>query len=62
MNEMALKMYEQGFDFRFQTVQAIPVFINEMVVRLVYSIRRLIKYFAETEPKKYSFSSKKNGY
>ena len=57
MNEMALKMYEQGFDFRFQTAQAIPVFINEMVVRLVYSIRRLIKYFAETEPQKYSFSS-----
>ena len=57
MNEMALKMYEQGFDFRFQTAQAIPVFINEIVVRLIYSIRRLIKYFAETEPKKYSFSS-----
>ncbi|MBQ5562901.1 MAG: hypothetical protein IIT39_05910, partial [Clostridia bacterium] len=57
MNEMALKMYEQGFDFRFQTAQEIPVFINEMVVRLIYSIRRMIKYFAETERKKYSFSS-----
>lgn len=33
------------YDVRFQTTQAIPVFINEMVVRLLYSIRRLIKYF-----------------
>ena len=45
VNELALKMFEKGYDVRFQTTQAIPVFINEMVVRLLYSIRRLIKYF-----------------
>lgn len=55
INEIALTIFEKGYDTRFQTTQAIPVFINEMVVRLVYSIRRLIKYFYETEKKSFSF-------
>lgn len=46
VNELALKLFEKGYDVRFQTAQAISVFINEMVVRLFYSIRRLIKYFS----------------
>jgi len=33
--ELAVKMFEKGYDVRFQTAQAIPVFINEMVVRLI---------------------------
>lgn len=45
VSEMALKMFEKGYDVRFQTAQAIPVFINEMIVRLFYLIRRIIKYF-----------------
>ena len=45
VNELALKLFEKGYDVRFQTTQAIPVFINEMVVRLLYSIRRLIGYY-----------------
>lgn len=49
VSELALKLYEQGYDARFQTAQAIPVFINEMLVRLMYSVRRLVKYFSETE-------------
>lgn len=49
LNELALSIYKQGFDTRFQTAQAIPVFINEMVVRLVYAIRRMVKYFAATK-------------
>ena len=49
VNELALTLYNEGYDARFQTAQAIPVFINEMIVRLCYAIRRLIKYFAETE-------------
>lgn len=48
VNDLALKMFEKGYDSRFQTAQAIPVFINEMVVRLFYSIRRLIKYYTST--------------
>ncbi len=50
LNEMALKIYTEGFDLRFQTAQMIPVFLNELVVRLAYSVRRLIKYF-KTQPK-----------
>ena len=49
INELALNLYNEGYDARFQTAQAIPVFINEMVVRLCYGIRRLIKYFVETD-------------
>lgn len=44
-NELALRLFEKGYDIRFQTVQIIPVFINEIVTRLFYSIRRLIKYY-----------------
>ena len=45
VNELALKLFEKGYDVRFQTTQTIPVFINEIVVRMLYSIRRLIKYY-----------------
>lgn len=45
VNELALKLFKKGYDVRFQTIQAIPVFINEMIVRLLYSIRRLIGYY-----------------
>lgn len=50
LNEIALSIYKEGFDLRFQTVQMIPVFVNELIVRLAYSVRRMIKYF-KTEPK-----------
>ena len=56
IGELALKMFEKGYDVRFQTAQAIPVFINEMVVRLLYSIRRLIKYFITIPNEKRSLS------
>lgn len=56
VNELALKLFEKGYDVRFQTTQAIPVFINEMVVRLLYSIRRLIRYFSTTSKAERSFS------
>lgn len=47
VNELALNLYKEGYDARFQTTQAIPVLINELLVRLMYSVRRLIKYFAD---------------
>ncbi|GGA91785.1 hypothetical protein [Ornithinibacillus halotolerans] len=56
INELAINIYEEGFDARFQSTQAIPVLINEMLVRLVYAIRRLIKYFTETDKETRSFS------
>lgn len=56
INELGLKMYEKGYDARFQTAQAIPVFVNEMVVRLLYGIRRVVKYFAVTNDETRSFA------
>lgn len=55
MDELALNIFEQGYDSRFQTAQAIPVFINELLVRLIYAVRRLFKYFAETPKTEQSF-------
>lgn len=49
INELALRMFKEGYDARFQTAQAIPVFVNEMLVRLIYSIRRLMRYFQDTK-------------
>ena len=57
INELALEIYKQGYDARFQVAQAIPVFINEILVRVIYSVRRLIKYFTSTKSEDRSFSS-----
>lgn len=56
LNELALQIYKEGYDARFQTVQAIPVFINEMLVRVIYSIRRLVRVFSETKKEDRSLS------
>lgn len=56
VNELALTLFEKGYDVRFQTTQAIPVFINEMVVRLMYSVRRLVKYYMTIPREERSFS------
>ena len=53
--DLAVDMYEKGFDIRFQTTQAIPVLINEAIVRLLYSVRRLIKYYKDTDKSERSF-------
>lgn len=54
---LALEIFKQGYDIRFQTAQAIPVLINELVVRLFYLVRRLLRYFKETEKADRSFKS-----
>lgn len=56
MNQLALDIFKEGYDARFQTTQAIPVFINEMLVRLIYSVRRLFKYFSDTRKEERSVS------
>lgn len=56
-NELALEIYRQGYDVRFQAAQAIPVFVNEVLVRSMYSIRRLIRFFTATEKADRTFSS-----
>ena len=48
VNDLAVKIFENGFDVRFQAAQAIPVFVNEILVRIMYSVRRLIRYFKDT--------------
>ena len=55
INELAIQMYKEGYDARFQVAQAIPVFINEMLARLFYSIRRLVRYFANVKREERSF-------
>lgn len=55
INELALQMFKEGYDARFQTAQAIPVFVNEMLVRLIYSMRRLMRYFQNIKKEDRSF-------
>lgn len=57
LNELALSIYKKGYDFRFQTAQLMPVFINETIVRLMYAVRRMIKYFVEANGKERSASA-----
>lgn len=57
INELALKVFEEGYDARFQTAQVIPVCLNELLVRLIYSIRRLFKYLSETPREYRSFTT-----
>jgi hypothetical protein len=54
-NNLATELFNQGFDARFQTAQAIPVFINSLLVRLLYSVRRLIQYYSNTKEEDRSF-------
>lgn len=56
MNKLALNIFEKGYDIRFQTAQAIPVFLNELLVRLIYAIRRLFRYFSEIPKTERSFA------
>ena len=55
LNELVLNIYKEGYDVRFQAAQAIPVFINEIVVRLIYSIRRMIRYYGTVDKEQRSF-------
>ena len=56
LNELALNIFEKGYDTRFQTAQTIPVLLNELIVRLIYAVRRLFKYFKETPKVERSFA------
>ena len=47
-NELAIEIFNNGYDFRFQTTQIIPVLLNELIVRVFYATRRLIRYFNNT--------------
>lgn len=55
VNELALQIYRQGYDLRFESTKAIPVFVNELLVRLMYSVRRLFRYYIQTQKDDRSF-------
>ena len=55
VNELALQIYRQGFDIRFEAACAIPVFVNELLVRLMYSVRRVFRYYIKTQKDDRSF-------
>ena len=46
INNLAIRVFTEGFDARFQTTQAIPVFINSILVRTIYAVRRLFRYLS----------------
>lgn len=55
INKFALEIYKQGYDLRFEVAKAIPVFVNELVVRMVYSIRRLVRFYLNNQNRDRSF-------
>lgn len=57
INELALSIYKEGYDIRFQAAQFIPVFINEVIVRFVYGLRRLLKYLKTTDKEERTVSA-----
>ena len=57
INEFAIKIFEEGYDTRFQATQVIPVLINEFVVRLFYAIRRLLNYYSHTNKEERSLKT-----
>lgn len=56
INQVALEIYQQGFDVRFLAAQAVPVFVNEVVVRFLYAMRRLLNYLSQRGGGKLVFS------
>ena len=56
VGELAVEVYKKGYDSRFQTTQMIPVIINELLVRFIYSVRRMFRYFSTTDKDERSFS------
>lgn len=56
--EMMTKVYEDGYDFRFGIATAIPVVINELLVRTVWTIKNK---FMEGKDLRSSLPSMKNG-
>lgn len=47
--KLALHLFKHGYDFRFQTAQAIPVFLNGLTVRMIYMVRRMILYYKDDD-------------
>lgn len=57
INTIAIKIYQKGYDIRFETAKTIPVILNELLVRFIYSLRRLFNYFSISQNKEHTFRS-----
>ena len=55
IGELAMDVFKQGFDARFQAAQLVPVLVNEAAVRLFYAVRRALRYFSATKENTRSF-------
>ena len=55
IEDLALQIFKEGFDLRFQAAQTIPVCLNEFIVRFIYAVRRLFGYFINTSKEERSF-------
>ena len=54
-HNLGLEIYKKGYDIRFQATQVIPVLVTEVITRIIYSVRRLISYYQNTEKENRSF-------
>ncbi len=57
VNQIAVEIFNEGFDLRFQAAQTIPVILNEIIARFFYSTRRLINYYSNTPKMLRSFNA-----
>lgn len=55
IEDLALQIFKEGFDLRFQAAQTIPVCLNEFIVLFIYAVRRLFGYFINTPKEERSF-------
>ena len=41
---LATKAFQEGYDLRFGMAQAVPVVITELLIRLIWAVRRRFQY------------------
>ena len=39
-SKMAVQIFQRGYDFRFGMAMAIPVFLNDLFIKLIWSLKR----------------------
>lgn len=44
ISDLAIEMFSNGYDFRYSSLQALPVAINECFIRLFWGIRQMFQY------------------
>lgn len=44
ISDLAVEIFTKGYDFRYSCLQAIPVAINECLIRLFWSLRQMFQY------------------